>query len=38
MITNVSHNAVICIRSSTVKRLGVRSGTEHVIGRAMTLN
>ena len=28
MITNLSHNAVICIRSSTAKHLGVRSGTE----------
>ena len=28
MITNVSHNAVICIRSSTAKHFWVRSGTE----------
>jgi len=30
MITNASHNAVICIRSSTAKLLGVRSGTERI--------
>ena len=31
VITNVSHNAVICIRSSTAKRLGVRSGAERTV-------
>jgi len=31
VITNVSHNAVVCIRSSTAKLLAVRSGMKRTV-------